>query len=191
MSDDDAKTGDTDAGDAEPADAERRGRAAPTAGADDELLADPPMGAPAGGIHGYNAGRRLRIGIAVVVIAVISALGWTIKRWKDEAEAAARAPKLPSYTLATPEGDPGDRPRKLIWNDGPARLGLSRAEPGVEEIVLPDRRLRLAPGSDVAQLKLDVQGGKTVELKVLVGDVVQLPPEGASGSPPAPVPTAP
>lgn len=169
------------------------GRAAPTAGADDELLADPPAGAPPGGIQGYAAGRRLRIGIAIVVTVVVAALGWTIKRWKDEAAEAARAPKVPEYSVLQPsELAGGERPRKLVWNDGPARLGLSAAQPGVEEIVLPDRRLRLAPGHDVAQVELVVQDGVTVKLKIVAGDVVQLPPEvapeatAASGSPPAP-----
>jgi len=179
--------------DEEPAAASKR--PVPTAGNDDELLADPPEGAPPGGIQGYVAGRRLRIGIGIAVIALLSVVGWTIKRWKDEAAEAARAPKVPSYTLpadATP--DEGERPRKLVWSDGPARLGLSRAEPGIDEIVLPDRRLRLAPGHDVAQVKLEVKDGQTIALKIIAGDVVQLPPEGATalpGSPPAPSATGP
>ncbi len=64
----------------------------------------------------------------------------------------------------------------------------------MEEIVLPDRRLVLAPGHDIAQVKLEVKDGATVALKVLVGEVVQLPPlpeEAAAGSPPAPTATAP
>jgi hypothetical protein len=161
-------------------------RPAPTKGGDDELLADPPMGPPPGGIQGYAAGRRLRMWIAAVVIGVLAIIAWQIKRLKDEAAEQARAPKVPSYTLPTePAVDDGDRPRKLIWNDGPARLGLSSAEPGVEEIVLPDRRLRLAPGHDVAQVKLEVKGGKTIALKIIAGDVVQLPPEGSHEAPPA------
>ncbi len=168
------------------------GREPPTRGSDDELLADPPAGAPPGGIQGYAAGRRLRLVLAVAVIAVVSVVGWTIKRWKDDAEAERRAPKQPSYSLATvPDDASGERPRRLVWNDGPARLGLSSAEPGVEEIVLPDRRLRLAPGHDVAQLKLEVRDGQTIELKVLVGDIVQLPPEAAAAPPPDPPAKAP
>jgi hypothetical protein len=39
--------------------------------------------------------------------------------------------------------------------------------------VLPDRVLTLAPGSDHAQVKVVVRDGKTVELKVLVGEIQQ------------------
>jgi hypothetical protein len=165
----------------------------PTAGADDELLADPPMGPPPGGIQGYAAGRRLRISIGVVVLVLVAGTAWTLKRWRDDARAERNAPKQPHYEVAGVAGDElGERPRQLIWSDGPARLGLSRQQPGVEEIVLPDRRLRLAPGHDVAQLRLEVKDGVTTELKVLVGDIVQLPPEAATpGSPPAPPATAP
>jgi len=163
------------------------GRAAPTRGSDDELLADPPAGAPPGGIQGYAAGRRLRLVLGIAVVGLVAGVGWTVKRWKDEAEAERRAPKQPSYSLAAvPDDGSDERPRRLVWNDGPARLGLSSAEPGVEEIVLPDRRLRLAPGHDVAQLRLEVRDGKTIELKVLVGDIVQLPPEAAAAPPPDP-----
>jgi hypothetical protein len=125
----------------------------------------------------------------------VAATAWWIVDARRTAQAEARAPKLPSYTLS-PDVDPSARTRRMVWTEGPARLGLARQEPGVEEIVLPDRRIVLAPGHDVAQLKLDVQGGKTVELKVLVGEIVQLPPEPEPGSataatPPAPAATGP
>ena len=155
-------------------------RRAPTSGADDELLDDPPMGAPPGGMQGYSAGRRLRWIIGGIVVVLVGGIGWTVKRTRDAALAERNAPKEPSYTLATDDASElGERPRQLVWSDGPARLGLSRQEPGVQEIVLPDRRLRLAPGHDVAQLRLEVTGGRTTELKVLVGDIVQLPPAAA------------
>ncbi|MBC8069323.1 MAG: hypothetical protein IAG13_13390, partial [Deltaproteobacteria bacterium] len=155
-------------------------RRAPTAGSDDELLADPPMGAPPGGMQGYSAGRRLRWIIGGIVLLLVGGVGWTVKRMRDAAAAERNAPKQPSYTLATDDaGELGERPRQLVWSDGPARLGLSRQQPGVQEIVLPDRRLRLAPGHDVAQLRVEVKDGVTTELKVLVGDIVQLPPEAA------------
>lgn len=169
-------------------------RAAPTRGSDDELLRDPPAGAPPGGLDGYRAGRRLRLALLAVGAIGVAATAWWIVDARRTAEAQARAPKLPSYTLS-PDVDPSARTRRMVWTEGPARLGLAREQPGVEEIVLPDRRIVLAPGHDVAQLKLDVQDGKTVELKVLVGEIVQLPPEPEStataATPPAPAATGP
>lgn len=164
-------------------------RTVPTTGGADELLADPPMGAPPGGLDGYRAGRPLRIGIVVLLACAIGGTAWLVERWRTEAAAAAAAPKLPSYTLAE-DVDDGDRPQQLIWSEGVARLGLARAQPGVQEIVLPDRRIRLAPGSDIAQIKVEVRAGKTVSMTTLVGHVIELPPEDP-GSPPARSATAP
>jgi hypothetical protein len=165
------------------------GRAVPTSGADDELLADPPMGAPPGGLDGYRAGLWLRVFIVVFLIGSIAGAVWLVRHWQAEEAAARAAPKLPSYTLAT-EVEGSERPRQLVWDDGVARLGLSRAQPGVEEIVLPDRRIRLAPGHDVAQIKVEVREGRTVSMAVLVGKVIQLPPADPE-SPPTPGATAP
>ena len=61
----------------------------------------------------------------------------------------------------------------MAWSGGKARLGLDRQPPGILAIELPDRTLRLAEGSDQAQLKLEVRDGKTVELKVLFGAIVE------------------
>lgn len=165
-------------------------RAPPTTGGNDELLANPPEGGPSGGLAGYRAGRRMRIGIVIVIVVGISAIAWQVEQWRDEAKAEREAPLEPTYAIAGESDDTLERPTKLVWADGPARLGLSRQQPGVQEIVLPDRRIRLAPGHDIAQIKVDVQEGKTIKLAVLVGQVVQLPLEGQQ-SPPAPVATAP
>lgn len=169
-------------------------RAAPTTGGDDELLAEPPAGAPVGGFEGYRSGRRVRIGIVVVLVVGLAGIGWKINQWRDEAKAERDAPVEPEYALVADDSagdaDYGERPSKLVWSDGPARLGLTRQQPGVQEIVLPDRRVRLAPGYDIAQIKVDVQEGKTVKLAVLVGQVVQLPLEGQQ-SRPTPVATEP
>ena len=54
----------------------------------------------------------------------------------------------------------------------PASASIA-APPGVLEIALPDRTLRLADGSDQAQMALEVEEGKTVALKVIFGDVVE------------------
>lgn len=160
-------------------------RAPPTAGADDELLADPPSGAPPGGLDGYKAGRPLRLVIVACIFGSIATAAYLVHRWREAERAAQAAPTLPQYTLS-PEVDDGTRPRQLVWSDGVARLGLAREQPGVEEIVLPDRRLRLAPGHDIAQIKVEVSEGKTVSIVMLVGRIVELPPEG-SQSPLVPV----
>jgi hypothetical protein len=168
-------------------------RKPPTTGGLDELLDAPPPGAPPGGLDGYRAGRWLRLGMISVIVTGVLATAWWLVDDRKQRDAADAAPTMPSYTLL-PEVDPSARARRLVWSEGPARLGLSRQEPGVEEIVLPDRRLVLAPGHDIAQVKLEVKDGATVALKVLVGEVVQLPPlpeEAAAGSPPAPTATAP
>lgn len=162
----------------------RAARAAPTGGQIDELLVDPPAGPRGGSIAGYRAGRWTRAAFAVVVLAVLGG-GIGLYRWiRTQAEAKRHAPVIPSY--ATAQGDDlTTRPRQLVWSSGPARLGLSREPPGVEEIVLPDRRIRLADGSDHAQIKVEVVGDRTTSLKVLAGDIVQLPLEEARGSQPA------
>lgn len=168
-------------------------RTPPTEGGLDELLDAPPAGAPPGGLDGYRAGRWLRFGMISVIAVGVVATAWWLKSDPKPPEDVDTAPIMPSYTLL-PEVDPHARARRLVWSEGPARLGLSRQEPGVEEIVLPDRRLVLAPGHDIAQVKLEVKDGKTIALKVVVGDVVQLAPlpeEATAGSPPARSATAP
>lgn len=170
-------------------------RPAPTAGADDELMPDPPAGAPPGGLDGYRAGRKVFFAIAGVMVIAVIGLGWTANRWRDAREAERRAPKLPDYALSS-DVDDLDRPRQLVWSDGVARLGLAREQPGVQEIVLPDKRIRLAPGHDIAQIKVEVREGRTVHLAVLVGRIVELPPrapqaeDAAPQSPPAAPATA-
>jgi hypothetical protein len=166
-------------------------RPAPTTGADDELLPDPPAGAPPGGLDGYKAGRPMRIVLVVLMSAAIGGTVWLVRRWQAERRAEESRPTLPEYDLSA-DVDDGSRPRQLVWSTGEARLGLSRAQPGVEEIVLPDRRIRLAPGHDIAQIKVDVQDGKTVSVKTLVGKVIHLPPAedppvdpGSPADPPA------
>jgi hypothetical protein len=160
-------------------------RGAPTAGQLNELLVDPPPGPQGGSIAGYRAGRWSRAAFAVVMLAVIGG-GVGLYRWiRARAEAQRDAPVIPSYAIA-PDDDLTSRPRQLVWSSGPARVGLSREPRGVEEIVLPDRRIRLADGSDHAQIKVEVVGDRTTSLKVLVGDIVQLPLEDARESRPGP-----
>lgn len=165
-------------------------RAAPTAGQLSELMVDPPRGPHGGSIAGYRAGRWTRAAFAALVLAVIGG-GVAVYRWiRARVEAERNAPVIPSYAIADGE-DVTTRPRQLVWSSGPARLGLSREPPGVEEIVLPDRRIRLAEGSDHAQIKVEVLGDRTTSLEVLTGDIVQLPPEDVRGSQPGPPATEP
>lgn len=136
----------------------------------DELLADPPDLPTVGALTGYREGARLRRRIVVALlvgIVVAIAIGRWYVKWLEE---QADLPPTPAYRLA--EGTEGEsRPDALVWTDGTARLGLSNQDPGVKAIVLPDRVLTLAPGCDHAQVKVEVQGGKTVKLKVLVGEI--------------------
>jgi hypothetical protein len=135
-----------------------------------ELLADPPQLPTQGALSGYREGARLRrrIGLALFVgiVAAIAIGRWYVK-WLEEQK---ELPPTPAYQLA-PGTEGESRPDALVWTEGTARLGLSNQDPGVKAIVLPDRVLTLAPGHDHAQVKVTVQGGKTVQLKVLVGEI--------------------
>ncbi len=162
----------------------------PTTGHLDELLSDPPNAAPGGSIAGYRAGRWTRVAFALVLIAAVGGAIAVYRSIQARREAERNAPVVPTYSVS--EGaDTESRPRQLVWSSGPARLGLAREPPGVEEIVLPDRRIRLADGCDHAQIKIDVVGDRTVSLKVVVGDIVQLPLTEDRRSTPAPVATGP
>ncbi len=149
----------------------------------DELLLDPPDLPLEGSLTSYRDGAILRrVIIAVLVLGVVAAvfIGRWYVHWLEERQ---RIP-TPEYRLA--EGAEGEsRPDAIIWTDGPARLGISRQDPGVKAIVLPDRVITLAPGCDHAQVKVEVRNGKTVKLKVLVGEIreTQLSPEADPASP--------
>ncbi len=162
---------------------------APTSGGDDELLADPPAGPPPGGIDAYRAGFPLRIVLVALIGLALVGTVWLVKRSIEVEDAEREAPMMPSYSVSA-DVDDVERPQQLVWTDGIARLGLSRTKPGVQEIVLPDRRIRLARGHDVAQIKVEVRDGVTVGVAVLVGEVVQLP-SASPRSPPDPPATAP
>lgn len=136
---------------------------------DDELMDHPPAADyHRGRLAGYSAGagaRKIMLALTVVlVVAGALVVAWWVRN---------RPPEHPQqYQL--PEGsDLEGRPRVMVWTGGKARLGLDRQPPGVLAIELPDRTLKLADGSDQAQLKIEVREGKTVELKVLFGEVVE------------------
>jgi hypothetical protein len=145
----------------------------PAVGRLDELLADPPDLRPIGALTGYRDGGRLRRRILFVflmgVVAAVLIGRWYVQ-WLEERQ---RVPEA-EYQLAAGAEDES-RPDALVWTDGTARLGITRQDPGVKAIVLPDRVLTLAPGCDHAQVKVHVEGGKTVSLKVLVGEIRETP----------------
>jgi hypothetical protein len=136
----------------------------------DELLADPPELPMVGALTGYREGGRVRRRIFVaLLVGFVIAIG--VGRWYASwLEEQKRRPPTPAYELAT-GAEAESRPDALVWTDGSARLGLSRQDPGVKAIVLPDRVLTLAPGCDHAQVKVEVRDGETVKLKVLVGEI--------------------
>lgn len=141
----------------------------PTAGSLDELMDDPPAIATGGSLEAYRDGsnvrRKIYIGLAVGIVAAVGGGYVVAKNYRyDQDNPTAH------YTVA--EGSEHDgRPRSMQWDAGFARLALSRTPPGINQIILPDRVVRLADGVETAQFKVNVVDGKTVEFKVLTGDV--------------------
>jgi len=139
----------------------------------DQLLDDPPdTDYHRGRFAGYEAGSRVRrfvfIGLALSSIAAVIAGYWYITY--------LHANRTPQHAVPLPEGtDTSKRSRTMTWSSGQARLGLTREPPGLLAIELPDRTIRLAPDCDSAQVRLDVVDGKTVQMTVLFGDIVEEP----------------
>jgi hypothetical protein len=136
----------------------------------DELLADPPRGDwHLGRFAGYRAAARVRKRMTIVLgaagLAAIVAY-WRYTAWLEYER---------THPFELPAGaDLGDRPREMTWSGGKARVGLAREAPGLSTLHLPDRDIFLADGCDRAQLKLEVEGGKTVRLEVLSGEIEQV-----------------
>jgi len=136
---------------------------------DDELMDNPPVGDyHLGRLGGHEQGKRMRRIFTLLAIGLVAG-GVALMVWyvRNRPPEHASQYELPAGT------DLESRPRVMAWSGGKARLGLDRKPPGVLEIALPDRTLRLAEGSDQAQMVLEVEDGKTTALKVLFGDVVE------------------
>ena len=147
----------------------------PTEGGLDELLEEPPDEQVQGPLTGYRDGSRTRRWIYLGLVGGTLAAGVAGKLYVGYLDDKRKAElPTPEYVLAEGSEDE-DRPDAMLWTSGVARLGLSRQEPGVKAIVLPDRIVTLAPGCDHAQIKVDVRDGKTHALKVLVGEIRQRP----------------
>ena len=148
----------------------------PKSDRDDELMDNPPVGAyHRGRLEGYRQGGRMRLILAALVLVFIAGgVALVVYIVRNRPPEHAQQFELP------PGSDIDGRTRTMTWTGGKARLGLDRKPPGVMEISLPDRTLRLADGSDQAQIQVDVADGKTVALKVLFGDVVEELGPGAS-----------
>jgi len=144
----------------------------------DELLENPPRGDHhLGRFAGYRAASpiRLRLGLALAACgaAMVIVFWQATRRFEAQYEREAHDRQ---HVVTLPEGtNTTDRSRVFHWTEGSARLGLRREAPGVEVIRLPDRDLVLAPGSDHAQVKLEVVDGVTTNVRVLVGQIEQRP----------------
>ena len=152
-----------------PADIDDR-RLAPTAGGEDELLDVLPEQDPAGGAFaGYAGSGRVRLFIGCFMAAGLVAAIWGGSLYADYLRDQERRGLAPEYD--NPPTDVSEADRVMHWDGGAARLGLTRDAPGVNLIVLPDREIRLADGYDNAQLRVRVEGGRTVKLRVLTGRI--------------------
>jgi hypothetical protein len=148
---------------------ERRTTLPPPRERDDELMDNPPVGDyHRGRLGGHEQGRRMRMIFGILAVALVAG-GVALMVWYVR----NKPPEHTSQFELPPGSDLEGRPRVMTWTGGKARLGLDRKPPGVMEIALPDRKLRLADGSDQAQMQVEVEDGKTVALKVIFGEVIE------------------
>ncbi len=162
--------------------------AVPTAGADDELLDEIPDSQFDGSLRAYADGSKVRRlvwgGLIVGCIAAGFAGHWYIGYLQEQ----RRRGVDPGYVVDAEHA--ATAVRELQWDEGPARFALAAKPPGINKIFLPDRVLTLAEGQDSAQIKVNVQDGKTVMLKVLIGRIENTKKEVPT-PPQAPPATAP
>ena len=109
--------------------------------------------------------------LAVVVIAGIVVL--VQHRYEQnriaEQERQQRLHPLPELEATLAPGSP----REMTYADGKFRVMLSAEAPAVNLVHLPDRDITLAPGQERASFKIEVRDGKTLQLDVLTGEIVE------------------
>lgn len=152
---------------------DRRGEGPQDMGLDQLLDELPQTQHHLGRFEGYREGRRPRrlIAMALGGCALVAAVVFVVHQRKLAAEAAqAEYERLHPWKL--PEGtDISARPRDFHMSDGKMRLALSREAPGIQRIITPDKVISLAEGVDSAQIKVQVENGQTLRIKVLSGDI--------------------
>jgi hypothetical protein len=134
----------------------------------DELLTEIPAGADGEGpLQAYGHGRWVRRSVFGLAVAGVVAGVLAGRSLWLELEARRRS-RPPAYVLdPTVDG----RPTEITWTEGRARLGLTRGDPPITRIRLPDRTLELAPHADAAQVLVEVRDGVTVRVQVLSGEI--------------------
>lgn len=143
--------------------------AQPTTGGLDELLDKPPPTPTGGTLNGYRAGRILRgliFGALVCGTAGVFAGGYAlIRRWEDQQQRGVAPDYQVDYKV-----DNADQ--SLYWDaDGQARLGLTRDEAGVHQVVLPDKIVELADGYDHAVFTVTLRDNTTTDIQLVTGRI--------------------
>ncbi|KIG17374.1 hypothetical protein DB30_03431 [Enhygromyxa salina] len=143
---------------------------------DDELLDDPPhTDHHLGRFAGWRAARQVRVfvgaalGLAVIVAGAVFLVHNQALREQEEQLRQKRLHPLPELEATITPGTP----REMTVSEGNMRVSLSAEAPAINLLHLPDRDITLAPGVDKAQLKVEVNGGKTTRLVVLTGEIVE------------------
>ncbi len=139
---------------------------------DDELLTVfPETLHHRGRFAGYNSGSRVRRSLlAISAIGAAVALGAFVRHLEDLEHKRLHPLEEVEKLLAS------DSPRSMTWRSGKARLPMAAEAPAINLIHLPDRDLRLAPGCDRAQVKIEVRDGRTVSVRAIIGKIIETKP---------------
>ncbi len=151
---------------AEPPELSRNARPSPR---DDELLDElPATDHHLGRFAGWRAARKLRliVGVSLGIAVALGALAFILHSRELRHERLHPLPEVEALVSA-------NTPREATYTDGRFRIGISRAEPYINLVHLPDRDITLARWSDTAQFKVEIRDGRTVKLEVLTGEIVE------------------